>query len=380
MAAIPLIKEIKRNYPLQPIFLSTITVTGNLTAQRNAKSVDRIIYFPFDYPFLVKMFLLRIKPIIFITIETEIWPNFLRQLDRQQVPSIMISGRISHHSFRNYYFFRFFFKKVLRNIAFFCMQTDVDADRIVKIGANPQKVMITGNIKFDQQIPAITVDEKEALYQNLHLKKDTKIFIAGSTHSGEEEIILNIYQVLKKDIPDLVLLLAPRHPERFDEVATLIHRKGILFTRKTTLGHSLKDPPNEVILLDTIGELSKIYSIGTFIFVGGSLVPIGGHNALEPAVFKKAVLFGPHMENFSEIAKILLKNNGALQVHSEEEFIQNALRLLRDNDFREKLGSSAFHVVEKHCGAVEKSMEIMKPILKKRESPVIRSAASAQKA
>ena len=157
----------------------------------------------------------------------------------------------------------------------------------------------------------------------------------------------------------------------------LIRQKGIRFTRKTTLGHSFKDTPNEVILLDTIGELSKRYSIGTFIFVGGSLVPIGGHNALEPAVFKKAVLFGPHMGNFAEIAKILLKNKGALQVHNEEEFIQNALRLLRDNDFRERLGSSAFHVVEKHCGAVKKSMEVMKPILEKSESPVIQSAASA---
>lgn len=373
MAAIPLIKEIKSRFPRQPVFLSTITATGNLTAQRNVKGIDRVIFFPFDYPLIVRWFVAKINPLVFITIETEIWPNFLRELSRHAIPAIMISGRISRHSFRNYFLFRFFFKKVLANISSFCMQSQLDASRIVTMGANPAKVIITGNIKFDQQIPAITFDEKEALYRNLHLKKDQKIFIAGSTHAGEEEIILDVYQALKKESPDLVLLLAPRHPERFDEVAAIIRQKEIHFTRKTALTAACKENPHEVILLDTIGELAKIYSIGSIIFIGGSLVPIGGHNALEPAVFKKAVLFGPHMSNFSEISKILTKNKGALQIHSQDEFIQQVTALLKDKDLRESLGASAFQVIKENSGAVKKSMEILRPILEKKENHMIRS-------
>ncbi len=363
MTTIPLIRKLKKKYPDQKIVLSTVTVTGNYTATLNAKEADAVIYFPFDYPFIVKRVIRTINPKLFITLETELWPNFLRALKRNHIPSVVISGRISKNSYPRYRWTRFFFSKVLANIDAFYMQTDVDARRIVDIGAPRDRVVTVGNLKFDQSLPIVTPEEKAEFYKMLYVNEGQKIFIAGSTHRGEEDIILDIFQTLKKRHPDLILILAPRHPERFNEVAQLITRYGLRDIKRTALTRQALTNPYDVMLLDTIGELSKLYSIGTIIFVGGSLVPIGGHNVLEPAVHKKAVLFGPHMDNFLEISSHLMNNGGGLQVHTREELMTHAQKLLSDDTLRNDLGEKAFEIISPNQGAIEKAMEIIETFI-----------------
>jgi 3-deoxy-D-manno-octulosonic-acid transferase len=239
------------------------------------------------------------------------------------------------------------------------MQTEVDAQRIIDIGAPRDRVITVGNLKFDQSFPTLTSAEKAQLYHMLFIPEDQKIFIAGSTHRGEEDIILDIFKLLKKRHTDLILLLAPRHPERFNEVSNLINRHRLRGIRKTSLSKQLQANRHDVILLDTIGELSKLYSIGTIIFVGGSLVEIGGHNVLEPAVYKKAVLFGPHMDNFLEISGYLKNNGGGLQVQNKEELFAYSEKLLSDDTLRNELGEKAFEIISHNQGTIEKAMEII---------------------
>jgi 3-deoxy-D-manno-octulosonic-acid transferase len=311
----------------------------------------------------VKKVISKIQPLMFITLETEIWPNFLRELKRRGIPSMMVSGRISRNSFRSYYFFRVFFKKVLSMISFFCMQTEMDRKRILDIGADPKKTVVTGSIKFDQQVPAITVEENEGIYQDLDIRPGQNIFIAGSTHKGEEELIVSVFQELKNKVPDLIMILAPRHPERFDDVALLLKQTGVDFIRKTELASMSGHYTQSVILLDTIGELAKIYSVGTIIYIGGSLVPVGGHNVLEPAVFSKPVLFGNYMGNFAEIASILIEKDAAIQVSNTDEFAEQALALLNNPALGRQIGESAFAVIRENSGAVKRSVEILKQFM-----------------
>lgn len=362
-STIPLIQEIKKRYPSQKIILSTVTVTGNYTATTRVREVDAVIYFPLDYPFIVKKVIRQIKPKLFIILETELWPNILRELKRNNIPSVVVSGRISNRSYHKYRWGRFFFTKVLDNIHLFCMQTEVDSKRIINIGADKDRVTTVGNLKFDQCVPTITTEEKENLYNMLSLKEGQTIFIAGSTHKGEENIVLEVFKNLKKTYEDLILILAPRHPERFDEVADLISHQKLRSIKKTKIKVAQKSNHHDIILLDTIGELSKLYSIGTIIFVGGSLVSTGGHNVLEPVAYKKAVIFGPHMDNFSEISRCLRESGGGFQVNNQEEFLSQTEMLLQNDVDRDKLGEKAFEVIAHNQGAINKSMEAIKRFL-----------------
>ncbi len=363
MATTPLIQEIKKRYPSQKIILSTVTVTGNYTATIRVREVDAVIYFPLDYPFIVKKVIRQIKPKLFIILETELWPNILRELKRNNIPSVVVSGRISNRSYHKYRWGRFFFTKVLDNIHLFCMQTEVDSKRIINIGADKDRVTTVGNLKFDQCVPTITTEEKENLYNMLSLKEGQTIFIAGSTHKGEENIVLEVFKNLKKTYEDLILILAPRHPERFDEVADLISHQKLRSIKKTKIKVAQKSNHHDIILLDTIGELSKLYSIGTIIFVGGSLVSTGGHNVLEPVAYKKAVIFGPHMDNFSEISRCLRESGGGFQVNNQEEFLSQTEMLLQNDVDRDKLGEKAFEVIAHNQGAINKSMEAIERFL-----------------
>lgn len=362
-STIPLIQEIKKRYPSQKIILSTVTVTGNYTATIRAREVDAVIYFPLDYPFIVKKVIRQIKPKLFIILETELWPNILRELKRNNIPSVVVSGRISNRSYHKYRWGRFFFTKVLDNIHLFCMQTEVDTKRIINIGADKDRVTTVGNLKFDQCVPTITTEEKENLYNMLSLKEGQTIFIAGSTHKGEENIVLEVFKNLKKTYEDLILILAPRHPERFDEVADLLSHQKLRSIKKTKIKVAQKSNHHDIILLDTIGELSKLYSIGTIIFVGGSLVSTGGHNVLEPVAYKKAVIFGPHMDNFSEISRCLRESGGGFQVNNQEEFLSQTEMLLQNDVDRDKLGEKAFEVIAHNQGAINKSMEVIERFL-----------------
>ena len=364
-AAIPLIQQIKRRYPSQNIILSTVTVTGNYTATIRAREADAVIYFPYDYPFIVKRVIRQIEPKLFITLETELWPNILRELKRNNIPSLVVSGRISNRSYHKYRWGRFFFSKVLDNIHVFCMQTDVDTRRMINIGADKDRVTTVGNLKFDQCVPTITIEEKENLYNMLRLKKSQTIFIAGSTHKGEETIVLEVFKNLKKTYENLILMLAPRHPERFDEVEDLLSHQKFRSIKKTKIKMGRESNHHDIILLDTIGELSKLYSIGTIIFVGGSLVSTGGHNVLEPVAYKKAVIFGPHMDNFSEISRCLRESGGGFQVNNQEEFLSQAKTLLQNDADRDRLGEKAFEVIAHNQGAINKAMEVIERFIRR---------------
>ncbi len=364
MAAQPLVRMLKQRHPDMPVCLSTVTQTGYYTAQHNVKAADRIVCFPFDYPFIMRRVVTALRPRLFVMMEAEIWPNLLKELSGRSIHSVIVSGRISRDSFKQYRLFRFFFRRVLSNISRFCMQSETDAQRIISMGAPPACVSVAGNIKFDQLIPSITPEQKQLLYKQLHVDLSRPVFIAGSTHRGDEEIVLDAYESVKERYPGLVLIIAPRHPERFDEVDELLQRRGCQYIRRTALSASSAQGAPPIILLDTIGELAKVYSIGTVIFVGGTILPgVGGHNMLEPAVFSKPVIFGPHTENFTEVASILTEHRAAVRVLDTPGLIASLDELLSDPERRRTIGAAAFSAIEKNSGAVQRCMEHIESLL-----------------
>ncbi len=346
MAAHPLIRELKKKYPQRKLILSTVTVTGHYTARRRVPEADAVFYFPFDYPCIVRKVISGINPEIVLIAETELWPNFFRELKRAGIPSAVINGRISPHSYQNYMKFRKLFNSVFDNITLFCMQSDEDARRIKDIGAAPEKVSVTGNLKFDQKIPA-------AQPNPIKVPAGRKVITAGSTHRGEEAVLLDVFSRLREKYPTLLLIIAPRHPERFDEVEGLINSAGYECQRRTRLNGPVKD----VLLLDTIGELRTFYAIGDIAFVGGSLVKVGGHNLLEPAAMKKPVIFSRYMFNFKEISEALISSGGGMMVKDKGELYAQLDSLLSDQERARHLGECAFRVIEANSGAAKKTID-----------------------
>ncbi len=345
MAAHPLIRELKKKYPGRSLILSTVTVTGNYTARRRVPEADAVFYFPFDYPWTVRRVISRINPVAVFVAETELWPNFFRELRRQGIPSAVINGRISPHSYRNYVKVKSLFKQVFAYTDLFCMQSEADAERIQEIGAPPERVMVTGNLKFDQKIPVVQPSPVE-------IPAGYKVITAGSTHNGEETALLAVFARLRVRIRNLILIIAPRHPERFDEVDRLINEAGYTCQRRTGLRGTVKD----VLLLDTIGELRSFYSICDIAFVGGSLVKVGGHNLLEPAAMKKPVIFSRYMFNFKEISEALISAGGGLMVKDKEELYAKMNNLLSDHNLAAAMGERAFEVIAANAGATKKTI------------------------
>jgi 3-deoxy-D-manno-octulosonic-acid transferase len=365
---IPLLTRIKQELPECPIALTTMTRTGNERAKMISEA-DFVFFLPIDHPWAIRRALRKIDPSLFLIAETELWPNLLRSCGRKGIPIVLFNGRLSEKSFHHYLFFKFFFKDCLRYISLFLMQTDEDRERLVKIGVTIEKTRVLGNMKFDQPFPSFTPSEGTAICQSLHLRGEETLLIAGSTHSGEEEILLSLFKELRKIDPHLVLILAPRHLERLEEVERILKKESLLWVRKTSLsmdqsrtGQEQKEL-TEVILLDTMGELMKLYNLGTLVFIGGSLVPVGGHNPLEPLYFKKCVLFGPHMFHFSEIAHHLIEVGGAIQVRGKEELAFHLKRLLFDEGARKEIGEKGYQFLQKHRGATEKTFEEIRPFL-----------------
>ena len=346
MAAHPLIRELKKKYPGRKLILSTVTVTGNFTAKQRVPEADAVFYFPFDYPWIVRRVIQKINPVIVLVAETELWPNFFRELQRQGIPSALINGRISPRSYGNYLRFKRFFTEVFKSVTLFCMQSDEDAARIRDIGAPPDRVMVTGNLKFDQKI-------SPAQQRPVAIAAGRRVITAGSTHRGEEAILLEIFSRLRKKYPDLVLIIAPRHPERFDEVCGLITSAGYECQRRTRL----KSPVRDVVLLDTIGELRAFYGACDIAFVGGSLVKVGGHNLLEPAAMKKPVIFSRYMFNFKEISEALIRAGGGLMVKDKEELYIKLDNLLFDKQLSSAMGEKAFKVIAANSGATVRTID-----------------------
>ncbi|HWR73890.1 MAG TPA: 3-deoxy-D-manno-octulosonic acid transferase [Nitrospirota bacterium] len=346
MAAHPLIRDLRKRYPRKKLILSTVTVTGNYTARQRVPEADAVFYFPFDYPWIVRRVIRRIKPAIVIVAETELWPNFLRELKKAGIPSVVVNGRISPHSYRNYMKLKWFFREVFRHVDLFCMQSDADAKRITEIGAEPGKVAVTGNLKFDQKITIIRS-------QPLSVPPGSKIITAGSTHRGEESVLLDVFRRLRETYPRLLLILAPRHPERFNEVEGLINAAGFDCQRRTTMSGEVRD----VLLLDTIGELRSFYAICDIAFVGGSLVKVGGHNLLEPAAMKKPIIFSRYMYNFKEISEAIMAAGGGLIVKDKGELYTQMDNLLSNEELSKKIGQKAYEVIAANSGATVRTLE-----------------------
>ncbi len=353
MAAHPLIRDLRRKYPGRRLILSTVTVTGNLTARQRVPEADAVFYFPFDYPWTVRRVISKINPAIVLIAETELWPNFFRELKRQGIPSALINGRISPRSYGNYRKFSRFFGRVFENVSLFCMQTDEDAARIRDIGADPAKVMVTGNLKFDQKIPVLSQSP-------VAIAPGRKVITAGSTHRGEETILLDTLTRLRRRHPDLVLIIAPRHPERFDEVEGLITSAGFECQRRTRLRGKVRD----VLLLDTIGELRSFYGLCDIAFIGGSLVKVGGHNLLEPAAMKKPVIFSRYMFNFKEISEAIVNSGGGLMVKDKEDLYHQLDNLLDDKQKADAMGLQAFRIIEMNSGATARTIEAFSGLLR----------------
>jgi 3-deoxy-D-manno-octulosonic-acid transferase len=353
MAAHPLIRELRKKYPSRKLILSTVTVTGHYTARRRVPEADAVFYFPFDFPCVVRRVIRGINPELVLIAETEFWPNFFRELKAAGIPLAVINGRISLKSYKNYLSFKSFFSLVFDQVNLFCMQSADDAQRIMDIGAHSERVLVTGNLKFDQKLP-------ENRSNPVVIPAGRKVITAGSTHRGEEAALLEVFTNLRIKYPGLVLILAPRHPERFNEVEGIISNAGYECQRRT----GLKGPVRDVLLLDTIGELRAFYALCHIAFVGGSLVKIGGHNLLEPAAMKKPVIFSRYMFNFKEISEALMSSGGGVMVKDKGELYVQLDNLLSEPEKARLMGERAYSVIEANSGAAKKTIEAIGRLLK----------------
>jgi len=357
--AVPLVEAITRRWPQLGIVMTTVTPTGaRIVADRLAgRAVHR--YFPIDLPGPVRRALDAVNPRFFLCMETELWPNLLRALAARGVPSMIANGRISDRSFRRYRLVRFFTARMLAHVRVLAMQSEEDARRIIALGARPERVVVTGNIKSDLIPPEGGGD---ALWQRLlGLDDGEPVWVAGSTHRGEEAIVLDVYLHLRARMPTLTLVLAPRHPERVAEVERLVRERRLQPVRRSELPRS--QARGAVIIVDTVGELAQIYRVASVVFVGGSLAPTGGHNMLEPALLRKPVLFGPHTTNFRESAELLLEAEGALVARDGAELEAHMGALLMDAERRRLMGEAAFKAVAGRRGAIKHTLELVERYL-----------------
>jgi 3-deoxy-D-manno-octulosonic-acid transferase len=364
-----LISDLKRRYPQLRIFLSTTTMAGQQVARRNVQDVDAVFYLPFDLAFIVRRTLRLVRPRLFIMMETEIWPNLLRQCKKLGVATAMVNGRISSRSYPRYKLARPFFKTVLADVDRFCMQSEESARRIIDIGADPSRVTVTGSLKFDSlDMPGAPTPGRgrDRVLRYFRVSPNRPVIIGGSTMRGEEEVLLQAYRRMR-GAANTLLVIAPRNPERFGEVTQLARNQAFMTVKRSDLPIDA-EPRAEVVVLDTIGELAQLYQIATAVFVGGSLVDSGGHNILEPAVFGKPIVFGPYMQNFKEIADAFVTHGAAIQVQSPRALEDTLLVLLTDPVRRAKLGAAARALVESNRGAKDKSLAVIDQLLPPRSA------------
>ncbi|MCM8800944.1 MAG: 3-deoxy-D-manno-octulosonic acid transferase [Candidatus Omnitrophica bacterium] len=365
MVAKGLIQKLKESFPKKPFVLSTVTVTGNKVIQRFAQKDDFVTYLPLDLSFIVKKFLRKINPVILVILETEIWPNLIFYLSKRDIPIVVVNGRISDRSYKGYMIIRPLVKEVFKRINLFCVQSQTDAQRLINLGVDKERIKITGNMKFDLGDYLKLKEEPYGVGLRLGLKPQERLWIAGSTHPGEEGIVLEVYRNLLKDYPSLKLLIAPRHPERSPQIERLILRFGFNPLRLTQIAQKDKIESNTVFILDTVGELMNYYAIAEVVFVGGSLVKRGGHNILEPAFLEKPILFGPYMFNFKDIVDLFLKEKAAILVYNKIDLKDKLRNLLGNLKIKEDLSKRARDLVIKNQGVTLRNLEYILKILKR---------------
>lgn len=369
-AARPLVRGLRQRFPKHVLVISTTTLTGQRLARELFKSeAAKVFYFPFDWRWTVRRALKAINPSAILIMETELWPGFLREAHRLQIPVAIVNGRISQQSFRRYKWISGFVKQVLDCLIVGIMQTEADAERIRSLGLSARKVFVSGNLKFD----AGTMPSSDALAGELqkrfNIVDEAPLILGASTHSPEERLMVEAFQRLRKDSSQkLRLLLAPRHPERFAEVASLLDGAGLTWTRRSNPSNPI-DQTCDAILLDTIGELPAIYSLATVVFVGGSIANNGGHNILEPAAVGAAIVTGPYTHNFAGIVTVFAKSQAIIQLPvtsggQADNALGNVFReLLTDQERRRILGQRAKQLVVQNQGATERTLDLLDSLL-----------------
>ena len=364
LTARALVADLRERYPDLKLFLSTTTFTGQQIARTRLQDVDAVFFFPFDWPPFVKRTLRLVRPKIFIMMETEIWPNLLRACRRQGVKTVLVNGRISSRSYPRYRLVRPFFRRVLADVDRCCMQSEESARRIVDIGADPARVTVTGSLKFESLESPGAVAGRGAgrVLRYFRLPQSRPVFMAASTVKGEEGPVLAAFAAVRRAHPTALLILAPRKPERFDEAESLARAEGLRVLRRTDLSVDA-EPRADVVILDSIGELAHLFQVATVVFVGGSLIDHGGHNILEPAVHGKPIVFGPHMQNFAEIAAAFLRAQAAVEAADAAELATVVVRLIGDPVERARLGAAARALVEANRGAKPRTLDAIAAVL-----------------
>jgi 3-deoxy-D-manno-octulosonic-acid transferase len=357
MAARGLIEALRSRYPSKKFVISTVTPTGNKIARGLAREGDFVTYLPVDLSFIIRRVIHRIRPCIFIIAEAELWPNLITAVSRHSIPIAIVNTRISDISFRGYRSAKLFFRPILNKINLFCVQTGRDAERLQGLGVSGEKIRVTGNLKFD--IAVGPQKESRAYKLKLGLEAKDQLFVAGSTHPGEEEEILKVYRdLLREGFVRLKLLIAPRHPERAKEVARIVSQFGFQAIFTSALPYQCSTClTRPVFILDAVGELVSYYSAADIVFVGGSLIRKGGHNILEPASLGKPVLFGPYMFNFRDISDLFLSHQAAIIVHDSDELRKNIQRLLDNPSQAAELAQRGQGIIAENRGATLKTLE-----------------------
>lgn len=360
LAAIPLIKALKNTYPQHPILVTNMTVTG--AARVKSAFGDSVLhaYIPYDLPDAVNRFLSRIQPKIAVILETEIWPNLFAACKQHAIPLIITNARLSEKSLQGYRRISSLTREMLSAVSFLASQGKADAERFVELGLPREKMTVTGNLKYDLEIPESIHEKSKALRQQLG--NDRPIWIAASTHSTEDEIMLAAHRRIREKFPRALLILVPRHPDRFDQVEVLIKQQGFQMVRRSR--GDVCTPDTEVYLGDTMGEMLLLYATSDIAFVAGSFVQVGGHNILEPAALSKPVLSGPILFNFTEISQKLLSANGLIIVNNPDELADKVQQLFSDENYRKKIGDNARRVVDENRGALQKQIQCIQALIR----------------
>lgn len=362
-AVLPVLKLFKGRNPRVKIVFSTTTQTGNQVAAYEGRDlIDTLIYFPLDISWTIKRVARRVSPRVFIVVEKEIWPNIFKFMEAAGVPIIVVNGTISDRSFMRFKRFKRFFGDVFGQVDYYCARTEEDLIKALDSGVAAENAGTIGNIKFDLTPPSADRKTLDSLREDLGISPGDLVVVAGSTHEGEEKIVIDAFKAIVSDIPKAKLVLAPRHPERFDSVESLLKSSGLRYKRRTRSG------AGDVVLLDTVGELMHAYSFATVAVVGGSLVPdIGGHNLLEPAYYGKPVVYGKHLSTYLLMAEMLEARGGGSRVKDGENLKKVLKEFLTDEVSRKRVGTAAKAFVDENRGAAMRTVEVIEKFLPRTE-------------
>jgi 3-deoxy-D-manno-octulosonic-acid transferase len=354
-ALFPLLRRLQKRLPETPIVVTTTTPTGSARVKAVMKDTVAHVYLPYDVPFALKRFMHCFKPKLAVIMETELWPNLFAYCGKNKIPLYIINARLSEKSARGYRKIPALIRPALAEVTLIAAQTDEDAGRFLEIGAAEESVKTLGNMKFDVDISEETLVAGFKLKE--HLFKDRFVWLIASTHKDEEAVFLPIYEQIKQRIPELLMVIVPRHPERFPEVGKLCEQRQLHVVTRTSRGTCSRD--TDVYLVDTMGELKMFYAAADIAFVGGSMVPVGGHNILEAAAVGVPVMFGPYMANFKEIAEEVLEREAAVQCRNEKEIAEAVLKLYTRPDYRDALVAKSKRFLNDNQGAIDKICDVL---------------------